>query len=773
MPVSSQEVSMPSTSMGGARALDERRGDCGARDSIGAGRAGSATIAAPAAAGVRPARMARNLERLFDPRSVAIIGASRDARTISGQPLVALTGHGYRGRIYPVNPKYDEVQGLRCYPSIAALPETPDLALILVAAARVPEALRQVGEKGVPFCIVFSSGFAETGEAGRQLQRELADIAARHDIAVVGPNCQGMIGVTSNVYAGFGSAFSGDNFRQGTLSMTTQSGGFGYGVIILAEEAGLGFRNVVSTGNEAGLTTTDFIEWFAADPRTRVIGAYMEGVKDAHRLLEVGDRALEAGKPVLVWKVGNTDIGQRAAASHTANLGGELALYEAAFRQRGMIRVRDADELIHYTQVFECGKAPAGRRVAVITISGGGGILMADQCAELGLDVGALTPESEAKLRAIVPSFGSWRNPIDITAGIFNQPEMLAQAMDIIVDDPWVDSIVVINASLQGEIARQRAVELAALAARTPKPILTAWSARQKFAGEAYAILREAGIPRYPTPVTAAKALWALTTFHEARRRRERERAEPVLRIEAPAARAALAAAAAAGDDLAEHAAKRVLAAYGIPVTRETLVADRAAALAAAEALGYPVAVKIQSPDIPHKTEAGAVRLGLADAAALARACDEVLGNARAYAPGARLEGLLVQRMVSAGVEVIVGATHDPLFGPSVMVGLGGIHAEVLKDVQFRLAPIVPSVAIDMIRSLRAFPILDGARGRPKADVEALAGVLCRVSALALDLGESLGELDINPLFVFEAGRGVVAADALLRPRRTEGRSCP
>ncbi len=707
--------------------------------------------------------MGRSLERLFNPRAVAVIGASQNIKTISGQPVWALARHGFKGKLYPVNPKYDAVEGHRCYPSVAELPEVPDLALILVAAARVPRMLREVGKKGIPFCIIFSSGFAETGDEGRTLQNEIAAIAKEYSIAVVGPNCQGMIGVTDDVYAGFGSAFSGDNFRQGSLSMTTQSGGFGYGVIILAEEAGLGFRSIVSTGNESGLTTTDFIEWFTQDAQTKVIGAYMEGVKDAHRLLEVGDKALDADKPVLIWKVGNTDVGQRAAASHTANLGGALALYEAAFKQRGMIRVRDANELIDYTQVFDSGKRPAGKRVAIVTISGGGGILMADQCVESGLSVGPLSRESELKLKDIIPAFGSWQNPIDITAGIFNNPEMLAQAMQIIVDDPTVDSIVVIFASLQGEIATQRAKELVDLSARTPKPILAAWSAREKFAADAYRILKEGQVPRFATPVSCAKALAALTTFSEAQRRRAREKAEPVPAMTRPEAKAMLAGRSA---DLAEYQAKALIAQYGIAVTGEVLTRDRAAAVAAAKKIGFPVVLKVRSADIAHKTEAGAVRIGVADAHAVGQAFDEIIASAKAYAPNAVIDGVSVQEMVSAGTELIVGVQNDPLFGPAVMVGLGGIYAEVFKDVSFRLAPLTRSVADTMLRELKSFPLLDGARGRPPADVEAVIDVLLKLSALAIDLKDELAELDINPLIVLERGRGVKALDALAKPHQ-------
>jgi len=706
--------------------------------------------------------MRTDLERFFNPRAIAIVGASQDLDTISGQPLKFLKSHGYRGALYPVNPRYEEVVGEKCYARLADLPETPDLALILVNAARVPDVLRQCGEKGVPYVIIFSSGFSETGGKGVELQRELLAIAREFSIGVIGPNCQGMINIADRVYAGFGSVFNSD-YDPGTVSMVSQSGGFGFSVMNLSsKDGGLAFRQMVTTGNEIGVSTLDFIEYFIRDPQTVIIAAYIEGLKDARRLVAVGRKALKAGKPVLIWKVGNTEQGQRAAASHTANLGGEMALYRAAFRQAGILQVEDIQDVIDYGRAFRSGRLPRGTRLAIITISGGAGILMTDECIARGMELAALMPETLAKLREFVPSFGSLINPIDVTAAIFNDLSLINRTLQAIVDDPNVDCIAMINASLQGEIAARIAAEIVAVAGRTDKPILLAWSARDEVAPEAYAQLDAARIPHYKSPVRCGRAAAALSWYAEAKRRLEVERAETPLVLHSATARSTLAGRRA---DIAEHEAKRVLTEYGIRVTREALATTPAEAVAAAKRIGYPVAVKVQSPDISHKTEAGAVRLGIGDDAALARAYEEVLRNARSYKPGAAIEGVLVQEMVEAGVEAIVGVVNDPLFGPAVMFGLGGIFAEVLKDVAFRLAPVSPSVAREMIAETRGYAVLQGLRGKPAADIGALADALVRVSALALDLEDSLAELDVNPLIVLERGRGVVAADALIRPR--------
>ena len=346
--------------------------------------------------------MRKNLERFFNPRSIAIIGASQDLGTISGQPLKHLQSHLYRGKLYPVNPKYQEILGVKCYASLEVLPETPDLVLVLISAARVADTLRQCGKKGVPYVIIYSSGYSEVGGAGVNMQHELAAIADENNIAVIGPNCQGMINVADRVFAGFGSVFGAD-YDPGAVSMVSQSGGFGFSVMNLAaKDGGLNFRQMVTTGNEIGVSSLDFMDYFIDDPQTEIIVGYIEGLKDAHRLLEIGGKALAKKKPILAWKVGNTEQGQKAAVSHTANLGGAMALYKAAFRQAGIIQVEDIQDVIDYGRAFRCGKLPAGNRVAIITISGGAGILMTDECVGRGMRLPQLAPATTEIGRAHV-----------------------------------------------------------------------------------------------------------------------------------------------------------------------------------------------------------------------------------------------------------------------------------------------------------------------------------------------------------------------------------
>ena len=706
--------------------------------------------------------MRTDFERLFNPRSIAIIGASNELGKISGQPLSFLVKRGYPGTLYPVNPRYDELLGQRCYPSIEALPETPDLALVVVNARLAIRMLEACGKRGVPFAIVFGSGFSEVGPEGASMQAELAEIARRYGIGLVGPNCQGLISVPSKTYAGFGSAFIYD-YTPGPVSMVSQSGGFGFSLMSLAAmDGGVGFRHVVTTGNETGISSLEFMRFMVDDPGTRIITGYIEGMKDAHRLREVGEAALAAGKPIMVWKVGNSEEGRRAAASHTANLGGAMALYRAAFEQTGILQVEDMQDIVDCSHAFLSGKPPRGNRVAIITISGGAGILMTDEAIARGLAVQPLSESTVEKLRPLVPSFAALGNPIDLTAAIFDDTDLCGKALELIIDDPQVDSVVMANAGLQGEIATKVAREVVRVAARSEKPVMLGWSARNQVAGEAYAALDAARVPQYRSPMRCMRALAAVTRHAEACRRYRARLSEPVLALHSPEAAAMLQA---ARTDLAEHRAKQLLAAYGIPVTREALASSAQEAIAHAQAIGFPVELKVQSSDIPHKTEAGGVRIGLRTAEEVAAAFEQITAAVRSHAPDAAIDGILVQEMVEGGVEAIVGIDNDPLFGPALMFGLGGIFTEVLKDVAFRLVPVSASMAHEMIRQVKGHALLTGARGRPPCDLDALADVLCRLSAMALDLKAHLAELDINPLFVLPAGRGVKAADALIKPR--------
>ncbi|MGT2434208.1 acetate--CoA ligase family protein (plasmid) [Cupriavidus basilensis] len=699
-------------------------------------------------------------DHFFNPRSVAVIGASQDLASISGQPIAHLKAKGYTGRILPVNPRYTEVAGYTCYPDAASLPIAPDVAVIAVAAKRVAGALADLGRRGCRFAVILSSGFAEAGEEGAQAQRDIAATAREFGMRVIGPNCQGYMNVSDGIHVGFGAPY-GLTYPAGNFSLTSQSGAFGNSIVMLASQEGIGFRHYVSTGNESVTTSLDFMDAMIDDPETHVIAGYVEGFQDAHRLVGIGRRALNAGKPMLIWKVGTSEAGARAAASHTANLGGAMALYRAAFRQSGIIEVNDVGDLADCAKALLPRRLPKGNRLAVVTISGGAGIAMADGAAIGGLQLPALSASTVSALKQVLPAFAAVANPLDVTASLLADASLLKVTLERLADDPNVDMIGLALAAASGKLAVELAREIVRVSQARDIPILVAWNADPANVQEAYDILDRARIPRYQSPVRCARGAGALWAFAEARMGLEALAAEQPLVIHRPEVRDAIVG---RHTDLTEYEAKQVLGAYGIRATQEQLATSSLEAVRLAAGLNAPVAMKIQSADIPHKTEAGGVRVGVQGSDAVAAAFDEIVRNAQVHAPHAVLDGVLVQEMVSKANELIVGVNNDPLFGPAVMVGFGGIYAEVMKDVSFRLAPIVRPEAEQMVRELRAFAILDGARGRPKADLDALVDTLMRLSALAVDLRDVVKELDINPLFVLQAGDGVKAGDALAKP---------
>ncbi len=696
-----------------------------------------------------------DLSRLLDPRGVAIVGASAEVRRIGGQPIRALKEFGYRGAIYPVNPKHGEIQGLPSYPDLASVPKPCDVALICVAGKLVPDLIRDCGRAGIGFAVVLSAGFREIGESGRELQRELDRAIRDSAVRVIGPNCQGLMSTVYANYCGFGAPFLYAHTRRGRVAMVTQSGGFGYAVMGLAEAEGLAFNHVISSGNEADLSSLDLIEALLRRDDTSLVAAYLEGVRDGRRLLRLGRTALQLGKPILVWKVGNSQAGRRAAASHTANLSAEYALYRAAFAQGGCLEVDDVGDLVDIARAFESGRVPAGDRVAVVSISGGAGVLAADRCDKAGLRLAALGEATTAELRRLLPAFSSVANPIDVTAQVFNDSAAFAQVVRVVLQDPEVDQLMVLTASIDGALAEQLAGSLAGLAAGSDKPLLVNSSAPLERSAEARRILAAHRIAVFDTPGRLVRAAAAVWEFERRRRLLLREPAP----VPAPARRALQLPAGAR--TLSEHESKAVLRAYDIPCVPEVLVALQDLPGLTESPLGYPLVAKLDSADLPHKSEAGAVRVGLRDWGEVRQAVEQMLDSARRHSPQARIHGVLLQSMAQ-GTEVIVGATSNRYFGPTVVFGLGGIFAEVLNDVSIGFAPLDARQARGLIEQVQARSVLQGARGRPPADLDALADLISRVSRLIADHGDRIAEIDLNPVFVGAAGSGVQAADALV-----------
>ncbi|MCC6535531.1 MAG: acetate--CoA ligase family protein [Burkholderiales bacterium] len=704
-----------------------------------------------------PLRQDPEFSRLLRPRGVAVVGASADLGRIGGQPVRLLTEYGYAGKVYPVNPKYTALAGLACYPDIAAVPQPCDVAIIAVAAKQVAATLRQCGEAGIAFAIVFTAGFREIGGEGIALEHDLAQAVAASGVRVVGPNCIGIMNVPERIYMGFGPGFHNPNLRCGPVAFVSQSGGFAFSVVGLVDAQGIGFRYIVSGGNEADLTTLDFIEHFLDRDDVEVVVSYMEGIADGARLRAIGRRALDKRKPILIWKAGNSGIGRTAATSHTASMTADYSLYRAAFREGGFIEVRDSDDLADCIRAFTGRKLPRGNRIAVITTSGGSGVLMADHCDQEGLSLPEFQPGTLDQLRAIMPAFSTFANPADFTAQLSGNHELFNQGLRIVLDDPSFDQVIIRYGAVQGGNSHLWAQGIAELCATTDKPLLIAWSRPPELSARSLAILAEHRIPWCLTPVRTAHAAGVLHRFAD-----KLATLRPA-KIERPLEPVPLAWPAAAAT-LSEYRARDYLAAYGIPVAKEILLPPDALSSATALDLRFPVAVKVESPDIPHKTEAGAVRLAVADLAAMRAAAQAVVASARAFKPDARIEGVLVAEM-QQGLETIVGALCDPYFGPVVLFGVGGITTELLKEVSYRFAPFDLQTAKEMIEENRLAPLFKGYRGRAPLDVDALAGVLSRLSWLIADHAAHIGEIDLNPVFVRVAGEGACVADALIVTR--------
>jgi acyl-CoA synthetase (NDP forming) len=699
----------------------------------------------------RASRKALDLTCLLDPSAIAIIGASSHPKSISGQPLAHMLAGRYEGKLYPVNPNRTEVQGVKAYPDVLSIPQRCDVAVVAVPARYVPQALEQCGEAQIPYAVVLTAGFAERGEGGAEMQRELDQAIAKSGVRVVGPNCVGVMNVIKRAYLAFGGALGDKSLRPGPLAIVSQSGGFGQSIMTLANAHGVGSCYVVSCGNEADLTFFDFAHDFLERDEVKMLAVYMEASTEGLRLRELGRHALEAGKPILMLKVGNGSAGRRAASSHTGKLTADYTLFRTAFREGGYIEVNDVDELADVARLVMGGKYPQGRNVGILTGSGGWGVIMAEHCEKNGLRIPVPSVASQDKLRALNSTFASINNPIDMMANYDDQHK----ALECVIDDPTFDQFLVRSAAGPDVgVWTSRFIETAG---RTGKPMIVIWASIPTRDAEVREKLEQAGFLCTNYAGRATRAAAVFTEFALKRQEfQQRDGAAPTR----PIASHRLDFGSGQGT-LAEHRAKRYLAQYGIPVTTEVLLSlDEVMALGDCP-VAFPVAVKLASADIAHKTEANAVRLGVKTLEELKRAAQAVKDAGLAHTPSAHIDGISIQEMAS-GIEVILGAISDKCFGPYVMVGLGGVLTEVLHDVTHRYAPITAEDAHEMLLELKGAKILEGCRGAPPADVGALAHALVKLSWLISDHRDRIAEIDVNPLFVRPRGQGVVAADALI-----------
>ncbi len=694
---------------------------------------------------------ARSLLPILRPESVAVIGASDTPSRIGGRPIHSMKTMGYTGRIHPVNPRRETVQGLPAFASIRDVPEPVDCALVAVPAAIAVGAIRDCAECGVKSAVVFTSGFAEQGEDGARAQAEIARIAQDSGMRIVGPNCLGVFAMDSGWYGTFTNAPAMIERPPGPVGIVSQSGAYGSHVLIVAQRRGVGANYWVTTGNECDVEIGEVIDFFVDSPEVGIVVAYAEGIRDAARLRQALGKARDARKPVVFMKVGRTGEGARAAASHTASLAGSDAVYEALFRQYGVYRAGTTEELVDIAYACQYGSYPAGRRVALQTISGGVGVQMADDAVRYGLEVAPLPQPVRKKLKTLIP-FAGTHNPVDFTAQALNEPDLMLKNIGLTIEEADYDSHIVFMTTVPATpFMKEPCADLfRTVRERWPGEPMIMSLVGGRDVVEAYEKL---GYPVFEDPSLAVRALAALTRFGEAfgRGAGRAPPAPPAGMLPAPAAPAG------------EREALAVLASAGIPVVRASLAATPDEAVAAAAALGGPCALKIASPDILHKTEIGGVLLNVEGGAAVADGARTLLRRAAERAPEARIDGVLVSGMVAGGVETVLGAVCDPVFGPAVMFGLGGVFVEALEDVSFRLAPFGVDEAHRMIGEIRGRAVLDGVRGAPPADLDALAGALARLSVFAAANAGRIESVDINPFIALPEGGA--AADALIVPR--------
>jgi acyl-CoA synthetase (NDP forming) len=703
--------------------------------------------------------MPHPLDSFFAPDSIALIGASRDLEKIPGRLLSMLRKNEFPGRLYPVNPNYADIDGLKCYPSIAAVGQPIDLAIVIIPARAVLEALQQCAAAGVRNAVIISSGFAEEGGDSAAMQDAIAALAKTTGMRISGPNAEGFYSEVQRVAATFSPTVDvkpGEPRLIATkrrIGIVAQSGGIGFAIYHRARALGVALSYVISAGNESDLGAGEFLDYMVQDPSTDVILLFIEGIRDVEKFLAAARRAAETGKPVIVTKVGRSGAGERAAASHTASMAGWSAAYDAMFAKYGFIISNDLDEAVTIAALLTSNPMPNGDRVAVLTVSGGAGIWGADTVALQGLQVPELSAPIQAEIRTLLPSYGAAGNPIDVTAqGVHSGG--LQKSIDLLDVSDEVDAILVVLSLSSDTRMPFKLAELKPVIDAQNKPIvfysytLPSLFARQQLAASGVVVL--SGLTHVGVAMRQMVQRAKFTLAPPA------DTAAPTRRDLSAHLKSAT---------LSEFDSKSLLRAAGIALPDEVLVTEKSGLDAAIARIGLPLVMKIQSRDIPHKSEIGGVRVNLVAKGEAFAAYQTLLDNARRHRPEAAIQGVLVSPMAKKGVEIIIGTLLDATFGPMVMVGLGGITTELFRDVIYRPAPLGAAEASAMLDELKAAPLLKGFRGAAVADIAALSQLIAQLSMLAAQYSNQIAEIEINPVLVHPAGRGVTIVDALVVPR--------
>lgn len=690
----------------------------------------------------------KSLKSLFQPCSIAVIGASTDPKKISGRPVGNLLANGYEGKIYPVNPRVDVIQGLPVHANVTDIKEDVDLAIIAVPGGMVEAAIDQCIEKGIKSIVVFSAGFAEIDEEGKKRQDALAARIKNAGIRMLGPNCMGMVNLSMRLPATFLPAFADNVVPGGCMGLVSQSGAFGSFAFVMAKERGINFSYLMSTGNEADVDAADCVAFLANDPGTKVIMLYLEGARDGSKLIEALAMARENRTPVVAIKLGRTDAGAKAAESHTAAMVGTDQVYDAVFQQYGVYRANSVEEFFDIGCAVAIADLPANDKVGLITNSGGVGVLMSDDASDRKLDVSTLPAGSQAKIRELVP-FAGVRNPIDVTAQAFSDLTLFSRAMEIVLKEGGYGSVVGFQGTAGTNPEHQDTLRDAwiQLKHECPGTLITVSGIHTPDFKHA---LEKEGILTYIEPTHATRAIAALAAFR-------RSFSEKWTRFQLTPAEKPLPC-----GKMNELEAMAILRDAGLTTIEQYFVESADDAVMAFKKLGKPAVMKIVAADILHKSDCGGVAVNLNNEKDILDAFHKIMANGKKHHLGTRIDGCIIAAMAGKGIETILGVHRDPVFGPVVMFGLGGIYVEILKDVSFRVAPFDVTEAKRMISEIRSSAILDGVRGRPPADKESLAQALSDLSIFAAQHSNQLVSLDVNPFLVRAEGRSAVALDAVV-----------
>jgi len=702
---------------------------------------------------------ANDLTRLINPNVVAVVGASETRGSFGERTLSNMAA--FTGKVFAINPKYQNLLGRPCVPSLADLPESPDCVVLCVARPMVEGMIEAAAAVKAGGIIVYASGFAETAKPERiEAQQRVVELARRTGVRVVGPNCVGLANTRSGAGLNFMPDYAGMGHRRGPIGIVSQSGALGY-TVLQGMERGIGFSHYLAAGNSCDVDVSDFISYLAEDDDTRAIVCLLEGVKDGGRFLSAARKARDSGKALIVYKTGNSETSGKAAMSHTGTMVGSVVAYQTAFEEAGAIAVDDLETVLETASFFAKTKAPTnGRGVGILSTSGGAAVICADKAEAHGVPLPALGANTATALHTVVPDFGSVANPSDLTAEVLKTSETFGFCLDAFLNDAGFSALVMPMIFAHASSSGARAPTIVDASARTDRPLAVVWM-NEWYQGPGSEILdADPRVCMFRSADRCFATLRAWFDWHEHRARREARavRRSP-LSAEQPA-RTILAEARGRGAALSETESKQILACYGVPVPREILARDPEQAALAAGQIGGPVAIKIVSPDILHKTEAGGVKLGLSTSEDIRAAATDILASVKRYAPQARIDGISVQQMTPPGVEIALGVKNDRQFGPLIAAGLGGILVELLGDTAVRLAPVNVQAAQAMLASLRGHALLTGFRGRPGVNIDTLVDTICRLSELAHDLSDVIDQIDVNP--VIASTGGVMAADALI-----------